>query len=174
VAKKAVILPSEVIDSRIYLIRGQKVMLDSDLAGLYGVPTFRLNEAVKRNAQRFPADFMVSLTRHELTNLTSQFAMSRSWGGRRSLPLAFTEQGVAMLSSVLNSERAVQVNIAIIRAFVRLREIMATHKDLAAKIGELERAQKDHGASITAVWKAIRDLQQPGPLPRRRRIGFSV
>ena len=174
-AKQAVALPTEVIDSRIYLIRGQKVMLDSDLARLYGVTTKRINEQVRRNPNRFPPDFMFSLTQHELTNLKSQFATSRlGWGGRRKLPNAFTEHGVAMLSSVLNSERAVQVNIAIIRAFVRLREIMATHKDLAAKIGEIERVQKQHGAHITAVWRAIRDLQQPGPLPRRRRIGFSA
>jgi hypothetical protein len=116
------------IERRIYLIRGQKVMLDSDLAELYLVPTFRLNEAVKRNRARFPEDFMFQLTKEEATSLTSQIAMSKSEGrgGRRTLPYAFTEHGVAMLSSVLNSDRAVQMNILIIRAFVRLREVRAS------------------------------------------------
>jgi hypothetical protein len=175
VPKKAVALPSEVIDSRIYLIRGQKVMLDSDIARLYGVTTKSLNQQVRRNPSRFPRDFCFVLTRQELASLRSQFVTSNvGRGGQRYLPNAFTEHGVAMLSSVLNSERAVQVNIAIIRAFVRLREIMATHKDLAAKINELERVQEDHGANIVSVWQAIEDLQQPGPLPAKRKIGFSV
>src|ERR1022692_4471724 len=119
--------PVELIGQRIYLLRGQKVMLDSDLAELYRVPTFRLNEAVKRNQERFPEDFMFQLLKEEAASLTSQIAMSnKGRGGRRTLPYAFTEHGVAMLSSVLNSERAVQMNILIVRAFVKLREVLAT------------------------------------------------
>src|SRR6266702_7176666 len=121
-------VPLELIERRIYVIRGQKVMLDTDLAELYQVATFRLNEAVKRNADRFPEDFMFQLTKEEADALTSQFAMSKTGrGGRRTLPYAFTEHGVAMLSSVLNSDRAVRMNILIIRAFVQLRELLATH-----------------------------------------------
>jgi len=127
-------VPLEVIERRIYVIRGQKVMLDNDLAELYQVPTFRLNEAVKRNLDRFSEDFMFQLTSGEAQSLTSQIAMSKPTGrgGRRTLPYAFTEHGVAMLSSVLNSQRAVQMNILIIRAFVKLRELLATHKALAS------------------------------------------
>jgi len=161
------------VERRIYFIRGQKVMLDTDLAELYHVPTFRLNEQVKRNRHRFPSDFMFQLKPNEAEPLTSQFAMSKTGrGGRRTLPFAFTEQGVAMLSSVLNSERAVQVNIAIMRAFVKLREIIATHKELAEKIAELERKYQRHDSQIQAVFDAIRQLLEPKPLPPRRRIGF--
>ena len=136
------LIPQEVIENKSYLIRGQKAMVDRDLAKLYGVPTKRLKEQVKRNIKRFPEDFMFELTMQELEILRSQFATSR-WGGERYLPYAFTEQGVAMLSSVLNSERAIEVNIAIMRAFVRLREILLTHKDLAAKIAALELKYKN-------------------------------
>ena len=123
--------PVEIIERRIYLIRGQKVMLDSDLTELYKVPTYRLNEAVRRNGKRFPEDFMFRLTKEETEILTSQFAMSnKGRGGRRTFPYAFTEQGVAMLSSVLNSERAIEVNIAIMRAFVKLREMLLSNEDL--------------------------------------------
>ena len=119
-------VPAAVIERRIFLIEGQKVMLDSDLAELYGVPTFRLNEQVKRNRKRFPEDFLFQLTKQESEALTSQFARSKTGrGGRRTMPYAFTEQGVAMLSSVLHSDRAIMVNIAIMRAFVRLREVLA-------------------------------------------------
>jgi phage regulator Rha-like protein len=122
------LIPVEVIERRIYLIRGHKVTVDSDLAKLYGVPTFRMNQQVKRNRKRFPPDFMFQLNKDEASVLTSQNAMSKEGrGGRRTAPYAFTEQGVAMLSSVLNSERAIQVNAVVIRAFVRLREILATH-----------------------------------------------
>jgi hypothetical protein len=122
------------IERRIYLIRGQKVMIDSDLANLYGVPTFRLNEAIKRNRKRFPADFMFQLNKKETGVLTSQFAMSKKGrGGRRTFPYVFTEQGVAMLSSVLNSERAIQVNIAIMRAFVKLRQLLESNEQLNRK-----------------------------------------
>ena len=161
-------LPPETIDRRIYFIRSQKVMLDSDLAELYQVPTFRLNEAVKRNGDRFPLDFMFRLTEEEAQSLTSQFAIP-SYGGRRTLPYAFTELGVAMLSSVLNSTRAVQMNIAIMRAFVRLRELMATHKDLARRIDHLEGDQQEHAVILEAVVKDIQKLKHP---PLTRAIGF--
>ncbi len=172
------LVPQEVIESKIYLIRGHKVMLDRDLAGLYGVETKNLNLQVKRNISRFPSDFMLVLTRQEVMNLRLQFATS-SWGGRRYQPYAFTEQGVAMLSSVLNSERAIEVNIAIMRAFVRLREILLTHKDLADKIAALELKYKNHDMKfseydkhITFIFEAIRQLMTPPPEPQKRKIGF--
>ena len=172
------LIPQEVIENKIYLIRGQKVMLDRDLAKLYGAPTKRLKEQVKRNIKRFPEDFMLELTMQELEILRSQFATS-SWGGERYLPYAFTEQGVVMLSSVLNSERAIEVNIAIMRAFVRLREILLTHKDLAAKIAALELKYKNHDMRfseydkhITAIFEAIKKLMAPPPEKPRRIIGF--
>ena len=166
-------VPVAFIERRIYFIRGQKVMLDTDLAELYGVPTSRLNEQVKRNRGRFPDDFMIQLKPKETECLTSQNAISKNGrGGRRTMPYVFTEQGVAMLSSVLNSERAVQVNIAIMRAFVKLREIVATHKELAQKIAELEHKFQKHDAQIVAVFDAIRQLTEPKPVPPKRRIGF--
>jgi DNA-binding PadR family transcriptional regulator len=163
------------IDRRIYIIRGQKVMLDADLAQLYNVPTSRLNEQVKRNRGRFPADFMFQLHSDEVEILISQNAISSSGhGGRRKPTYAFTEQGVAMLSSVLRSDRAVRVNIAIMRAFVKLREIIATHRELADKIGELEKKFQRHDRQIEAVFDAIRELLQPStPIPKRR-IGFGT
>ncbi|MDP3794687.1 MAG: ORF6N domain-containing protein [bacterium] len=164
-------IPVEGIQRRIYLIRNEKVMLDSDLAELYGVPTRRLNEQVRRNSSRFPRDFMFQLTTEETTALRSQIATSKTGrGGRRYAPLVFTEHGVAMLSSVLNSERAIQVNIAIMRAFVQLREMLATHKDLARKLAALERT---YDAQFKVVFDAIRELMAPPPAPRRQRIGFS-
>lgn len=167
------VVPAEVIERRIYLIRGMKVMIDSDLAGLYLVATFRLNEAVKRNRNRFPEDFMFQLTQEETALLTSQSAMSKKGrGGRRTLPYAFTEHGVAMLSSVLNSERAVQMNILIIRAFVKLREMLATHKHLARKMEELERQQQMHAADIAAIYRLIERLTAPTRGRGRRPIGF--
>ncbi len=148
-------------------------MLDSDLADLYQVPTKRLNEAVKRNLSRFPDDFMLQLTPEETDSLRSQIATSsQGRGGRRYLPYAFTEQGVAMLSSVLNSERAVQVNIAIMRAFVRLREYLATHKDLARELLELKRTTREHGADIQKIYTIIEKLLAPTPEPSKRPIGF--
>jgi uncharacterized membrane-anchored protein YjiN (DUF445 family) len=154
------------------MIRGQKVMIDSDLADLYRVPTKVFNQAVKRNLKRFPKDFMFRLNRKEMEILRSQIVTS-SWGGRRSSPYVFTEQGVAMLSSVLSSERAVQVNIAIMRAFVKLREILTTHQDLAEKIEELENKYRQHDDKIQAVFDAIRELLQPPAVSPRRRIGFA-
>ena len=166
-------VPIETIERRIYLIRGQKVMLDSDLAGLYQVPTKALNQAVRRNLDRFPHDFMFELTSQEASALRSQIVTLKKGRGRYSkyAPLVFTELGVAMLSSVLNSERAVQVNILIMRAFAKLREMLATHKDLARKLDELERKYRAHDAQIKAVFEAIRNLVDQ-PIPPRRRIGF--
>jgi hypothetical protein len=161
-------LPQERIAAQILLIRGEKVMLDEVLAALYGVETKALVQAVKRNAGRFPGDFMFQLTDKEFANLRSQ-SVTSSWGGRRSQPYAFTEQGVAMLSSVLRSERAVRVNIEIMRAFVRLRQLLSTHADLARKLGELE--QKYDG-QFRAVFEAIRQLMAPPEPKPGRRIGF--
>jgi ORF6N domain-containing protein len=163
------------IERRIYVIRAQKVMLDSDLAELYRVPTYRLNEAVKRNRERFPRDFMFQLGQKEADCLTSQIAMSNAGrGGRRTLPYVFTEHGVAMLSSVLNSDRAVQVNIAMMRAFVRLRQMIATHKELAHKIDQLEKKFAEHDSQLESVFQAIRDLIEPPVTPTKRRIGFAT
>lgn len=161
------LVPIERIEQTILLIRGHKVILDRDLASLYGVATRDLNKAVTRNLDRFPDDFMIQLTRSEFSNLKSQFGTS-SWGGTRKLPRAFTEQGVAMLSSVLRSKRAVQVNIAIMRAFVRLREMIASNKDLARRLSELE---KKYNRQFKVVFDAIRELMTPPETPRRR-IGF--
>jgi phage regulator Rha-like protein len=166
--------PVELIERRIYLIRGHKVMIDSDLAELYLVETKNLNKAVRRNLDRFPGDFMFQLAPVEAESLRFQFGTSNEGrGGRRSMPYAFTEQGVAMLSSVLNSKRAVQVNIAIMRAFVRLRELLSTQKDVAHKLEEIERAQKEHGAHINAIWKAIERLIEPEEKSKRR-IGYKT
>jgi ORF6N domain len=168
------IVPVEVIQHKIYLIRGCKVILDSDLAALYEVPTKRLNEAVRRNLGRFPADFMFQLTAEELETLRSQIATSSSsHGGRRFQPYAFTEHGVAMLSSVLTSKRAVALNILIIRAFVRLREYLSTHQDLARKLEDVERTQQEHGAHIQQIYDCIDRLLEP-PEPSKRRIGFAA
>ena len=148
-------------------------MLDADLAELYRVPTSRLNEQVKRNRKRFPTDFMFELSAQEAVFLTSQNAISNTGrGGRRTLPYAFTEEGGAMLSSVLKSERAVQVNIVIMRAFVRLRQMIANHSALAKKIDELERKFQAHDSQLQSVFDAIRVLLKPAPLPAKRRIGF--
>ena len=166
------IIPAARIAQSIYLLRGQKVMLDFDLAALYGVPTGHLNRAVKRNGSRFPVDFMFQLGAEEARNLKCQIGIS-SWGGRRAFPYAFTEQGVAMLSSVLNSERAVKVNIAIMRAFVKLRETLETNRQLARKFAELERRVGKHDRKIDAILEAIRQLMAPPEKPRRE-IGFHV
>jgi uncharacterized membrane-anchored protein YjiN (DUF445 family) len=166
------IIPVEHIARAIYLLRGQKVLLDSDLARLYGVTTGNLNKAVNRNRKRFPTDFVFRLTAEESRNLRFQFGIS-SWGGRRALPYAFTEQGVAMLSSVLSSERAVKVNIAIMRAFVKLRETLENNRELARKFEELERRVGKHDEEIAAILEAIRQLMAPSKQSRRE-IGFHV
>lgn len=163
------LIPAIQIERHILLIRGQKVMLDADLAELYGVTTGVLNQAVERNAERFPTDFAFRLSRQEADNLKSQIVISSSWGGRRSLPYAFTEQGVAMLSSVLRSERAVQVNVEIMRAFVRLRQLLSTDADLARKLDELE-ARFDEQFRI--VFDAIRELMDDEPRRRKPPIGY--
>jgi hypothetical protein len=165
-------LPTVQIEHRILLIRGHKVMLDEHLAELYGVKTKILNQAVKRNRKRFPGDFMFQLSFHEVRDLRSQFVTSNEGrGGRRHLPYAFTEQGVAMLSTVLNSEHAVQMNIEIMRAFVRLRQILSTNKALAEKFAELERRVESHDEHIRSLFEAIRQLMTPSEVPRPR-IGF--
>ena len=164
-------VPMERIQKAIYLIRGQKVMLDRDLAGLYEVPTKALKQAVKRHPDRFPDDFMFVLDRKEFMKWRSQFVTSISDRmGLRHAPMAFTEQGVAMLSSVLNSPRAIQVNIAIMRAFVQLRAILSTHDDLARKLAELE---KKYDAEFRIVFDALRQLMTP-TAPSRKQIGFEV
>jgi hypothetical protein len=157
-------VPVELIERRIYVIRGRKVMLDSDLAELYGVPPKRLNEQVRRNLRRFPSDFMYQLTPEEASSLRSQIATLKKGGRgshRKYLPYVFTEQGVAMLSSVLNSERAIQVDITIMRAFVKLREILSTHKALARKLAELEGKVGRHDKEIQAIFEVIRRLMAP-------------
>ena len=161
------------IAQSIQLVRGQKVMLDADLAQLYGVTTGNLNKAVSRNGARFPSDFCFRLRADEAKRLIFQFGIAKGRGGRRHLPYAFTEQGVAMLSSVLNSERAVRVNIAIMRAFVKLRETLETNRELGRKFSELERRVGQHDEEITAIIEAIRQLMAPPEKPRRE-IGFHV
>ncbi len=167
------IIPIERIAAAIFIARGQKVILDFELARLYGVTTGNLNKAVNRNHERFPPDFMFQLSAEEADRLIFQFGRSKGRGGRRHLPYAFTEQGVAMLSSVLNSERAVKVNIAIMRAFVKLREGLETNRELARKFGELERRVGRHDEEIAAIIEAIRQLMSPPAKPRRE-IGFHV
>ncbi|MFA6601370.1 MAG: ORF6N domain-containing protein [Candidatus Paceibacterota bacterium] len=160
----------EFVERRIHLIRGQKVMLDSDLAELYQVETKNLNKAVKRNIARFPGDFMFRLTKKEIQNLRFQIGTS-SWGGGRYLPYVFTELGVAMLSSVLKGDRAVQMNIFIMRAFVKLRELLATHADLARKMEELEKEQKKQGDHLLAVSSVLKRLMDEGA-KQKDAIGF--
>ena len=169
------LIPVERIQQVIYLIRGQKVMLDYDLADLYGVPTKALKQAVRRNIDRFPSDFMFELTDQESANLRSQFVTSSSpqWGGMRYKPMAFTQEGVAMLSGVLRSTRAVQVNIAIMRAIVRLREALSASKELARKLAELEKRISGHDENIRTLFQAIHQLTKPLQSPHKP-IGFQV
>jgi len=169
------------IEALIYIIRGQKVMLDADLAALYGVETRVLKQAVRRNRNRFPSDFMLQLTKEENRSLRSQNVILEPGRYSKYLPFAFTEQGVAMLSTVLNSERAIEVNIAIMRVFVRLREMMATHKELALKLVELEERLEGHDEQIQSIFEAIRQFMTPpdppipfSPLPWWERRGEGV
>jgi len=162
------------IESAIYSLRGQRVMLDSDLAAIYGTSTMRLNEQFKRNRKRFPDDFAFVLTREEFTNLISQNAISRSHGGRRTLPIAFTEHGAIMLASVLNSEIAVQASIRVVRAFVRLREMVAANAQLASKLAELERRLDSHDEAIIDLFATLKRLLEPSESPKKREIGFHV
>jgi hypothetical protein len=164
----AELIPVERIQNFIFLIRGEKVLIDQQLAELYRVPTKVLIQAVKRNQERFPDDFAFQLTRQELAHLRSQIVTSNvGRGGRRYLPYAFTEQGVAMLSSVLRSKHAVQVNVAIMRAFVSLRRLLATNETLARKFAELERRLEGHDQAIKSLFDAIRELMSPPAKPRR-------
>ncbi|MDI6736573.1 MAG: ORF6N domain-containing protein [bacterium] len=166
------LISQEVIEKKIYLIRGQKVMLDSDLAKIYGVTTTRLNQQVNRNQDRFPEDFMFQLTKEEFESLILQFATSKKGrGGRRKLPYVFTEHGAIMLASVLNSVIAVRASIQVVRAFVHLREILSTHKELAYKLNELEGKIEKHDTQIQTIFEAIRQLMIPPEKPKRR-IGF--
>jgi hypothetical protein len=171
--KKAVV-PAEVIVGKILILRGEKVLLDRDLAELYGVETRVLKQAVRRNRKRFPEDFMFELTKQEFEDWRSQFVISNSDKmGLRYRPMAFTEQGVAMLSSVLNSDRAIEVNIAIMRAFVQLRKMIASHEELARKLAELEARIGEHDEHIQMIFDAIRELMKPPNEPKKR-IGFKV
>jgi hypothetical protein len=162
------------VESRIFVAREQKVILDSDLAALYGVPVKRLNEQVKRNRERFPEDFVFQLSAQESEMLRSQFATSKSaHGGRRYAPYAFTEHGAIMAATVLNSERAVEMSVFVVRAFVRLREMLSANHELATKIDELESRLDTHDASIQELLEAIRELMLPEPATGRR-IGFQL
>jgi len=163
----------QTVENAIHLVRGQRVMLDSDLAAIYGVSTMRLNEQRRRNKKRFPSDFAFQLTRKEFANLISQFATSRSHGGRRKLPWAFTEHGAIMLASVLNSDIAVEASVRVVRAFVRLREIISANAELAAKFAQLERRLDSHDEAIAQLFAAIRQLLAPAP-EKKREIGFHV
>ena len=169
-AGKILMIPDELMANKIYLIRGQKAMLDRDLAELYGVETKVLNQAVKRNAGRFPEDFMFQLTAIEFENLKSQFVTS-SWGGIRKLPYAFTEQGVAMLSGVLNSETAIRVHIRIIRVFAKMRELLLTNKDILLQLEKMEKKLTGHDEDIALIFKYLKQLLNP-PQPSRPKIGF--
>jgi len=168
-------IPDERVINKIYLIRGEKVMLDSDLAELYGVETRRLNEQVKRNIERFPEDFMFQLTQEEFNNLKSQIAIS-SWGGRRTLPYAFTEHGVLMLSSVLNSDLAIKVNIQIMRVYTKIRNMLSTHKDILLKFEQLEKKLADHDNKIILLLEYIKQFekikQKELEQKNRPKIGF--
>jgi hypothetical protein len=175
--KKASMVPLERVVSRIFLVRGQKVMLDADLAKLYGVPTRRLNEQVRRNTDRFPEDFAFQMTNQERAILMSQNATSsrdtRSHGGRRKRPLVFTEHGAIMAASVLNSPHAVQISVFVVRAFVQLREMLSSNKALARKLNELERKLTTHDHAITELIEAIRQIMTPPEPKKKRPIGFA-
>jgi cell division septum initiation protein DivIVA len=168
-SQSALVIP---VESRILVLRQQKVILDSDLAELYGVPVKRLNEQVKRNEERFPADFMFRLSDDEQKSLKAQTSKSGR-GGRRYAPYAFTEHGAIMAATVLNSERAVEMSVFVVRAFVRLREVLSTNQQLAGKIDELEQRLDTHDASIQEIIEAIRELMAPEPASDRR-IGFEL
>jgi hypothetical protein len=169
-------IPHEIIENQIYLIRGQKVMLDFHLANLYGVPTKTLNQAVKRNHQRFPEDFMFQLTWEETKLLRSQFVTLKANKNKRGqhikyLPYAFTEQGIAMLSSVLRSERAIQVNITIMRIFVRIKQLLSSHKEILTKLNELEQRTDNNTVNIQLIFETIRKMLAVEEKPKKR-IGF--
>jgi hypothetical protein len=171
--KKKPLIPIERIEHAIQLIRGHNVILDAELAALYGVTTARLNEQVRRNADRFPNDFSFVLTQREFTNLMSQFATSSSqWGGRRKLPRVFTEHGAVMAACVLSTPTAVAVSIEVVRAFVRLRQLLVSHEDLARKLAELDTKLAGHDEQFAIVFEAIRQLMEPPKAAPKGRIGF--
>ncbi|MBN2031434.1 ORF6N domain-containing protein [bacterium] len=179
IQKTKKILKPIYIDSVIHLVHGERVILDTDLAKIYGIPTFRLNEAVKRNRDRFPEDFMFQLTKNEYDALTSQIAMSKKGrGGRRTLPYAFTEHGAVMAANILNSEQAIQMSIFVVRAFIKMRQTLAASKALTDKLNELEKKLTGrldvHEKVIAYVLGELKKLMEPPPLPRpkRRQIGF--
>ena len=175
--KQLSVIPDEAVMNKIYFIRNEKIMLDSDLAELYGVETKRLNEQVKRNIDRFPEDFMFQLTEPEFENLKSQIATS-SWGGRRTLPYAFTEHGVLMLSSVLNSDLAILVNIQIMRVYTKVRNMLSTHQDLLLKFEQLETKLTDHNDKIMLIFEYLKQFeeakQQELEQKERPRIGYKT
>ena len=172
--KNTALVRTKKVDSTILFLRGQKVILDVDLAELYGVSIKRLNEQVKRNIRRFPSDFLFRLTRSEYSNLRSQFATSSSdHGGRRYLPHAFTEHGAIMAATVLNSKRAIEMSIFVVRAFVHLRESSIANRQIEAKLSELERRPESHDGDIQQLVEAIRELMEPEPA-NPRRIGFET
>ncbi len=170
---KEEMVPQESIEQKIFLIRGQKVMLDKDLAELYGVKTKRLNEQVKRNSRRFPEDFMFQLTKEQKEELVANCDRFKALKHSTINPYAFTEQGVAMLSSVLKSDRAIQVNIQIMRVFTRLRQMLATHKELAQKLEEHEQRIEQHDGEIATIFEAIHQLMAP-PVSPPKKIGFKL
>lgn len=173
-ADESLMLPDEIISSKIYLIRELKVMLDKDLAELYGVTTGNLNKAVKRNSKRFPNDFMFQLTKSEFENLKFQFGIS-SWGGTRTLPFAFTEQGVAMLSGILNSDRAIRVNIQIMRIFTKIRQMLTDNLSLKLEIEEIKKKLQNQDKNIELVFNYLDELieKQDNPEPRKA-VGFKL
>jgi hypothetical protein len=163
--------PLERVAAKILVIRGRKVILDADLAALYGVPTRRLNEQVQRNAARFPPEFVFALTNQEVANLKSQFATS-SWGGKRKLPFAFTEHGAVMASTVLNSRKAVEMSVFVVRAFIQMRDALGAHREIARRLDVLAKQVGTHDEAILEILQALRHLTQPEEMPKRRRIGF--
>jgi phage regulator Rha-like protein len=173
------LIPIQIIENKIFVIRGQKVMLDSDLALLYETETFRLNEAVKRHLERFPSNFMFQLTKEEWKFLTSQFAMSKAGrGGRRTLPYVFTEHGVLMIANVLNSQKAIAVSIQIINAFVKLREMALTHKDLSQRLDEMEKSfinyTKENNIDIQEIFNQLKYLTELNQPKQTEQIGFKT
>ncbi len=173
--KDHTIIPDDILMNKIYLIRGEKVMLDSDLAELYEVETRRINEQVKRNIDRFPKDFMFQLTKDEFENLKSQVATS-SWGGRRKIPFAFTEHGVLMLSSVLKSNRAIQVNIQIMRIYTKVRQMLSSHKEILLRLEKMEHKLIGHDEKILLIFDYLKQLEKTKleeiEYKNRKRIGF--
>jgi len=172
-ATKALLIPDELVMNKIYIIRGKKVMIDTDLAELYSVATKRLKEAVRRNIVRFPEDFMFELTQSECDSLRTQFATLKTGRGQHTKfrPFAFTEQGVSMLSGVLNSETAIRVHIQIIRVFAKMRELLLTHKDILLQLEKIEKKLSGHGEDIQLIFQYLKQLLNPQQPPRRK-IGF--